>query len=449
MTLLGDAIGDDHLRDLGRLFLQIEMTGAQWYWHMSDARPQVYPPSTFASTKCVGRRFADGADLGTFFGTSPQEVHLIQMLPFSPISEALLPAAWVSQQWPVLKRTRTVGWNDLVAANQAIVDPQGAWLAALNCSAHSCWGSGTTLADTLYWIATRPSNRGEGQACTKAYPPPGNCGKPCCSARLKVLSRQSGAVVKLGERVALQAPQRGFNVLLISGATNRKIANATFDSYGDATAEGRMAAFVDTIEPKTVVVIAVQDSVRAPVSANLTAALGRLGAREAGRIGFRAGWSFAAVKGWGVLGESLGTTPGDSAAGTAAVLDLQLDCVRPRPPAPPLPPLPPPPPPPPPPPAPSPPSPHPQPPGPPPPPLPPSASCPRFSKFESGFDLDGGSSPGKAAKAASDCCPLCLAEQGCNGFVWWQGFCYLKQHATKFLPGHTGRVASLLANSTI
>ena len=77
-------------------------------------------------------------------------MHLIQMLPFSPVSEALLPEEWVRQQWPELERTRTEGWEDLVAADQATVDPAGAWEAALNCSAHSCWGSGTTLADTLY-----------------------------------------------------------------------------------------------------------------------------------------------------------------------------------------------------------------------------------------------------------------------------------------------------------
>ena len=161
MALLGDALGDEQLRDLGRVFLQVEIEGAKWYWHMSSARPQVYPtPSTFADTKCVGRRFADGADRGTFFGTAPQEVDLIQMLPFSPVSEVLLSPDWVAQQWPVLARTRSDGWNDLVAANQAIVEPAQAWAAALDCSAHNCFGSGTTLADTLYWIASRPANTG-------------------------------------------------------------------------------------------------------------------------------------------------------------------------------------------------------------------------------------------------------------------------------------------------
>ena len=61
MALLGEALGDagTHLRDLGRLFLQIEIEGAKWYWHISSARPQVYPtPSAFSDRKCVGRRFA-------------------------------------------------------------------------------------------------------------------------------------------------------------------------------------------------------------------------------------------------------------------------------------------------------------------------------------------------------------------------------------------------------
>ena len=40
------------------------------------------------------------------------------------------------------------------------------------------------------------------------------------------------AIVKLGGRVALQKPGRGWNVLVIDGATNLKRSNQSFDTYG-------------------------------------------------------------------------------------------------------------------------------------------------------------------------------------------------------------------------
>jgi hypothetical protein len=304
-------------------------------------------------------------------------------------------------------------------------------------------------------------NRGDGRLCTTLYPPPGNCGAACCAVKLRVVSDQSAAVVKLGSRVAPQHPGRGWNVLVISGETNKRTANATFDTYGDATAEERMESFLRPgIKAGEVFVVAVQDSVKSPVSAGLAVALGELGARQAARIGFRAGWStsqstnwstspLAAVKGWGVLGEALGSTPSGASAGSAAMLDVALDCKRPRPPAPPLPPLPPAPPPPATPasPAPGPPAP-PTPPSPPAPPTPPSKTCPQFGEFKTNFDLNGGSDAGRSAKTAADHCAPCLAEMGCDGFVWFAGFCYLKHRATAFIPHAAGRVAALLLSKT-
>ena len=244
------------------------------------------------------------------------------MLPFSPISEALLPPAWVAQQWPVLQRTRTDGWDDLVAANQAIVDPAGAWAAALNCSARACWGAGTTLADTLYWIATRPANRGGGRLCTKRYPPAADCGARCCAVRLQVRSQFPGARVKLGGRLAAARPRRGWNVLLLSADGNTPVGNASFDSYADPTAEARLVAFLrapPASRPGAQLVIALQDTVAVPVGANLTRLLtAELGVRLVGRIGFRSGWAFAAVRGWGVLGEAVGPPPGGSSSSSSS-----------------------------------------------------------------------------------------------------------------------------------
>jgi len=87
---------------VGRILLATEIRGAQKYWHMSDAG-KIYQ-SPFKDNKVVGIRWEDGANYGTFFGADPQEIHLIQMLPFSPISELLLPEDWIKEQFPVLEK---------------------------------------------------------------------------------------------------------------------------------------------------------------------------------------------------------------------------------------------------------------------------------------------------------------------------------------------------------
>lgn len=87
----------------------------------------------------------------------------------------------------------------------------------------------------------------------------------------------------------------------------------------------------------------------------------------------------------------------------------------------------------------------PPPPTPPSPPGPPATGCvaPR-----QGFDLDGTNGPGVQAKTAVDCCPLCLADKGCDGYTYFQGTCYLKHGAMKYLPS-AGRVSALTkANAT-
>ena len=67
--------------------------------------------------------------------------------------------------------------------------------------------------------------------------------------------------------------------------------------------------------------------------------------------------------------------------------------------------------------------------------------------MNAGFDLDGTNGAGKQAKTATGCCPLCQAEPGCNGFTWYQGACYLKHNARKFVAS-AGRTSSLLGNAT-
>ena len=59
------------------------------------------------------------------------------------------------------------------------------------------------------------------------------------------------------------------------------------------------------------------------------------------------------------------------------------------------------------------------------------------------MDMDGSNGPGKQAKQATDCCGDCLAEPGCNGVTYYNGYCYMKHHATKLTPSK-GRVSAFV-----
>eukprot|EP01123_Difflugia_compressa_P012159 TRINITY_DN5105_c0_g1_i1.p1 TRINITY_DN5105_c0_g1~~TRINITY_DN5105_c0_g1_i1.p1 ORF type:complete len:548 (-),score=96.02 TRINITY_DN5105_c0_g1_i1:73-1686(-) len=297
----GLSIGDTHIADVGRVLLATEIRGAQKYWHMKSSTTIYQSP--FKDNTVVGILWEDGANYGTFFSGDPQDIHLIQMIPFSPISETLLSQDWVEQQFPVLERTRTKGWEDLVTANQAIIDPTNAWTNAFTVS----FGAGTTLPHTLYWIATRPSN-GPGQRCTKTYPliP---CTGTCCPDLVSVssagLSDGNYAYFKKDYRILFQNPSRGFNVAVLSVPLHNVLKTTTFDTYGDPDASKAMLTYIQSLSTGSLVLIGVQDSVATPVSNEVLSALTMLGAKLGGKIAFRDSYALIGYKGQNVLQEVL------------------------------------------------------------------------------------------------------------------------------------------------
>jgi hypothetical protein len=92
----------------------------------------------------------------------------LQIIPVLPVSEALLPAAFVAEEYPVLQKScesteRCIidGWAPFATAARAIVDAAGAWREALDApdgsfSRDSPAGNGNSRLNLLYWVATRP-----------------------------------------------------------------------------------------------------------------------------------------------------------------------------------------------------------------------------------------------------------------------------------------------------
>ena len=102
------AIGDERIRDLGRLALATEIRSSQMYWQITSSK-NIYP-SPFADRKVVGILWSTKVDYATFFGANTEFVHCIQMLPFTPISEELLPYEWIIEEYSVL--STAIGINN-------------------------------------------------------------------------------------------------------------------------------------------------------------------------------------------------------------------------------------------------------------------------------------------------------------------------------------------------
>jgi hypothetical protein len=308
--MYGLAVGDAHIENVGKVMLASEIRGAQKYWHIRSVDKIYQEP--FADNKVVGIRWEDGANYGTFFGADPQEIHLIQMLPFSPISEELLPVNWIQEQFHVLERTKTACWEDLVAANQAIIQPAQAWTAIFNVT----FGDGTTLPDSLYWIATRPSN-GPGTICTKTYPlmP---CTGSCCPDLLAVqsagLSDGNYVYIKRDYRALYPTPNRGFNVVVLNNQNHLVLHNATYDTYGNPQAANLMISLLNSIPSGSIVLVGIQDSVANPVSSGIITALQSVGATQAGNIALRSSYALMGVKGGKALAEKVTATGSGSAS---------------------------------------------------------------------------------------------------------------------------------------
>jgi endo-1,3(4)-beta-glucanase len=159
LYLWGLAIGDNQMRDMGRLLMATEIRATQKYWHMYPSDSSIYS-APFNQQGCVGIVWATKVDYATWFGLNVEYIHGIQMLPYTPITEDLLPRNWVQIEYPMLATSLTranpviqEGWKGFVFMTQAIINKEAAWNAAQSLGSYD---NGNSQTNTLYWIATRP-----------------------------------------------------------------------------------------------------------------------------------------------------------------------------------------------------------------------------------------------------------------------------------------------------
>ncbi|WP_437324965.1 glycosyl hydrolase [Sorangium sp. So ce381] len=154
MQLLGEALGNKDVKNLGRVLLAMETASAQTYWQIT-ADSTVYP-EPFKKNGAVGVLWSTKADFGTWFGANPEYVYGIQLLPITPISESLISTDWIDDAWPAISDSTQDAedpWKAFLIAAHATVDKEAAWEDA---QALTALDDGLSRTALLYWIATRP-----------------------------------------------------------------------------------------------------------------------------------------------------------------------------------------------------------------------------------------------------------------------------------------------------
>ncbi|GIL47383.1 hypothetical protein Vafri_4213 [Volvox africanus] len=163
VSLLGRVLGDPDLTRWGQLLTAIEVSGAQHYWQIPSSS-SVYP-APFRDNKVVGVLWNSKVDYGTWFGSNPSQIHGIQYIPFTPISEVLLQQDWVAESYPIASSRPDPllppCWTQFPVLAKAIVDPDAAWSSIMSISSptafYGAWAAHPKSVE-LYWIASRKTS---------------------------------------------------------------------------------------------------------------------------------------------------------------------------------------------------------------------------------------------------------------------------------------------------
>lgn len=162
--LLSTVLGMGDVADYCRILLATEILGAQFYWQIpeseAEAKAAVYPSEFAAANRMVGVVGGTTAVASTWFGSESKYSNGINMLPFTPVSEALLRPGFVRGQMEALAPVMdtcaaTDPWLGILLEGEAIIDPVRVWHAVVDGGRVQVVDAGSSVADVLYWVATR------------------------------------------------------------------------------------------------------------------------------------------------------------------------------------------------------------------------------------------------------------------------------------------------------
>lgn len=133
LKMWGRVIGDVSMERRGDLMLSVVSRAIQSYFLMeSDNKIQ---PAQFIGNKASGILFENKIDHVTYFGTNPEYIQGIQMIPAQPFSTLTRTRKFVQEEWTqyfadgAIDPAQNVvgGWKGILFGNLAIINPQAAY----------------------------------------------------------------------------------------------------------------------------------------------------------------------------------------------------------------------------------------------------------------------------------------------------------------------------------
>ncbi|DBA00714.1 TPA: hypothetical protein N0F65_001185 [Lagenidium giganteum] len=156
--LYGKATNNTTLEGLAKLLLKLNARAIKTYFLISSTN--VTHPECFRKNKVTGVFFDNKCDYATWFSPNKECIHGIQMLPVSPILDAVRTVDFIREEWheilaklDIIKnwQTHATSWTSLLYANASVLDSKLACQVLATCP----MDDGLSRAWALYTACSR------------------------------------------------------------------------------------------------------------------------------------------------------------------------------------------------------------------------------------------------------------------------------------------------------
>ncbi|KAK9466029.1 endo-1,3(4)-beta-glucanase [Lipomyces arxii] len=156
IKLWGQVVKDQSMEMRGALMMAVMKRSMNSYMLMNSTN--TIQPKNFIGNKVTGILFENKVDHTTYFGTEPQYIQGIHMLPITPVSSYMRSPTFVREEWNSIvgafAPSLTDGWKGVMYANLALTDPRAAYRFFTGSSFNSNFlDGGASLTWYLAYIA--------------------------------------------------------------------------------------------------------------------------------------------------------------------------------------------------------------------------------------------------------------------------------------------------------
>lgn len=129
MKIWAQVIKDSNMESRANLMLGIlKRSMNNYYLYASD---NAGVPAQFRGNLVSGIKFENKIDHTTYFGTNPEYIHGIQMIPITPISSFIRTPNFVKEEWDKYLGSKVngvnSGWKGILMLNYALYDPKSSY----------------------------------------------------------------------------------------------------------------------------------------------------------------------------------------------------------------------------------------------------------------------------------------------------------------------------------